>query len=94
MKIDGLDSLMRKLKELERAAADLDGDIAHLTFDPYDPQSIEQAIQDLCTAVDKRVAGYSKNELVLGIAEELKENGRRTILERAAAARLEGENGE
>ena len=94
MKIDGLESLMQKMKELERAAADLDGDIAHLTFDPFDPQSIEQAIQDLYAAVDERVADYSMNELVLGIAEELKESGRSAILERAAAARLEGESEE
>ena len=38
MNIKGLDSLTKTMKELERALSDLDGDIAHLTFDAHDPQ--------------------------------------------------------
>ena len=91
MKITGLDAFTRKIKELEKAVASLDGDIASLTFNPYDPQSIELAIQELNAAVDEKVAGYAPNEIVAKIAEELKENCRNTILERASAARLEGE---
>ena len=34
---------------------------------------------------------YAGNETVMGIADELKEAGRNTILEQAAAARLAGE---
>ena len=94
MKITGFDALTRKIKELEKAVTNLDGDIASLTFNPHDPQSIERAIQELNAAVDEKVAGYAHNEIVASIAEELKENGRNTILERASAARLEGENEE
>ncbi len=92
MKITGLDSLQRQFKELERALRDLDGDIANVRFDPDDPGSIERAIQQLNDAVDEKVRPYGRNEMVQSIAEELKENGRSQILERAAAARLAGDS--
>ena len=89
-KLEGLDSL--ELEELERAIANLDGDIANVTFDPNAPQSIEQAIQELNTVIDERVMGYSKNEMVASIVKELKEQFREEILDRASAARLAGED--
>lgn len=92
MDITGLDALVRDMKELEKAVAELDGDIARVSFDPHDPQSIEQAIQQLYAAIDDKVASYAHNEVVVSIAKHLKETGRNNILERAAAARLEGED--
>jgi hypothetical protein len=89
MAVNGLDALMRKLKELEKAAAALDGDIAKVSFDPHDPQSIDLAIRQMESDVDERVADFRTNEMVQNIAENLKEQGRRVILERAATARLE-----
>lgn len=91
VKITGLDALQRQFKELERALRDLDGEIANVRFDPEDPSSIERAIQQLSDAVDEKVRPYGRNEMVQSIAEELKENGRAQILERAAAARIAGE---
>lgn len=88
MRIDGLDGLVRGLEELQRALEELDGNIASLSFDPHDPASIEQAIQQFFAAVDERVAQYSHNQTVVGVAEEVKEAGRNTIVEQAAAARL------
>jgi Mg/Co/Ni transporter MgtE len=89
MKITGLDELARKMDELEKALAELDGDLAHVNFDPHDPESIEQAIHQLNAAVDEKIARYGHNQMVMTIADEMKENGRNAILERAAAARLE-----
>ena len=90
MNMTGLDSLTKTLNELEKALSDLDGEIAHLNFDAHDPQSIENAIQKFNAAVDGKIAGYSQNDMIAQVVEELKESGRTTILERAAAARLEG----
>lgn len=90
-KITGLDSLSRELKDAQRAISQLDGDIANVSFDPNDPASIERAISQVEQAVDEKVAPYARNEIVTSIAEELKENAREAILERAAAARLEDE---
>lgn len=94
MDIKGLDSLTNTMSELERALSDLDGEIAHLTFDAHDPQSIESAIQKFNAAVDDKVARYSQNDLIAQVVEELKESGRTSILERAAAARLDGDDEE
>ena len=88
MKITGLDNLMKTMNELEKALSNLDGEIAHLTLDPHDPQSIENAIQEFNAAVEEKVAGCSQSGMIAKVVEELKESGRTTILERAAAVRL------
>ena len=91
MGIEGLNGLVRSLDGLQQALEDLDGDIANVSFDPHDPDNIERAIQQLTQAVDEKVAGYADNEIVRSIADELKEAGRNTIIERASAARLADE---
>lgn len=91
--IKGLDELSRKMKELEKAASALDGEIGTVSFDPHDPQSIELAIQKMETAIDERVGDHRSNDLVEGIVAQMKERYREAILERAAAARNEeGDN--
>lgn len=87
---NGLDDLARKLKELGEATSALDGDITQLNFDPDDPASIEAAIQQMEAAIDERVSNYTHNDLVTGVAGQLKKKYRVAILERATTARLEG----
>ena len=90
MKITGLDALSHNLRELESAVSDLDGDIAQVSFDPHDPQSIEHAIQEVNLVIDQKIRDHVGNEMVSNLAEALKESYRTGILERAAAARLAG----
>lgn len=90
--IKGLDELSRKMKELEKAIAALDGEIGSVNFDPSDPQSIEVAIQKMEQAVDERVGDYSRNDMIEGIVSEIKERYRHAILERASEARNEQED--
>ncbi len=90
--IKGLNELSRKMKELEKAIAALDGEIGSVNFDPNDPQSIEVAIQKMEQAVDERVGDYSHNDMIEGIVSEVKERYRQTILERASEARNEQED--
>ena len=94
MKNSGFDELSKSLREVERALSELDGDVASVRFDPNDPESIEQAIRSAYAAIDAKLEPYSKNEVVAGLANDLKENCRASILERAAAARLEQDNEE
>lgn len=94
LKITGLDELTKSMKELQAAISEMDGEIGMVNFDPNDPESIEQAIQAANRAIDARVARYSRNKMVVDLAEDLKENTRSSILERAAAARLEGNEDE
>ncbi len=90
--IKGLNELSRKMKELEKAIAALDGEIGSVNFDPNDPQSIEVAIQKMEQAVDERVGDYSRNDMIEGIVSEVKERYRQAILERASEARNEHED--
>lgn len=90
MKIRGLDKLQKNLKQLERAMAELDGDLTTVSFDPADPQSIEIAIQNMEAEIDKRIGTDANNNLVAGLADQLKEHFRTAILEKAAAARTSG----
>jgi DNA-binding GntR family transcriptional regulator len=94
LKITGLDELTKSMKEFQAAISELDGEIGTVNFDPNDPESIEQAIQAANRAIDGKVARYSRNKIVVDLAEDLKENTRSSILERAAAARLEGNENE
>ncbi len=89
--MNGLDDFTRKFKELGEAASALNGDITQLSFNPNDPGSIEAAIQQMEAAIDERVSSYAHNDLVMGISGQLKEKYRTAILERATAARLEGD---
>ena len=91
MPIKGLDEFTRKIKELEKAAAALDGDLTSVGFDPSDPQSIELAIQQMEDEVDKRVGSLASNEIVSEMASQLKERARAAILEKAERARVAGE---
>jgi hypothetical protein len=91
MALKGMNELARKMKELERAFAALDGEITSVGFDPNDPQSIELAIQQMEGAIDERVGDSSRNDMVHGIVTEMKERYRLAILERAAAGRTDAE---
>lgn len=92
MKITGLDSLQKKLGELEKAMAELDGELGSVSFDPEDPASIEQAICEMEAIVDKRIGSYADNDMVAEIVDATKEQFRASILEKAAKARLEADD--
>ena len=90
--MEGFDKLAQELSELEKAISELDGEIANVSFDPQDPQSIDLAIQQINAVVDERLASYSSNEFVATIAEDIKEEFRNQVLENATAARLNGDD--
>ena len=87
VKISGLNDLQKELDQASRAFKALDGEIADLKFDPGDQKSIDAAISNLNTAIDKKVAPYRSNKLVMNVATGLKEKYREELLRRAAAAR-------
>ena len=92
-KVQGLDKLTKQLEEAQRAFSDLDGEMGSVSFDPTDPGSIEAAIHQMEALIDERLGRYAKNPLVAPMAEEIRENFRQQILEKAAQARLEGDKG-
>lgn len=88
-KIEGLDKLQRELQRAQDALAELDGDLGSVSFNPEDPASIDQAIAAMERTIDERVAGYEDSSIIGSLAEEMKEQYRAMILEKAAEARLQ-----
>ncbi|MEN3951947.1 hypothetical protein [Iodidimonas sp. SYSU 1G8] len=84
----GLNELMQNMKDLEKAIAALDGEITNVEFDPHDPQSIDLAIQQVEVAIDERVGGYGRSNMIEGLVSEVKERYRQAILDSAAESRM------
>ena len=84
--ITGLDKLQRDLEDAQRALRSLDGEIATIKFDHDDARSVQRAIRQMETAVDKRVAPYGRNALVAKVADATKESFRKQILGRVKKA--------
>lgn len=58
MKIAGLDKLTKTLDQASRAAREIDGELATLSFDPGDPSSVEAAIAEAKLGVDSRLGAW------------------------------------
>lgn len=90
-KITGLDKVTKTLDDAQKALAALDGELGTVNFDPTDPASIQLAIQTAENMIDERLGPYASNPIVGPLAEATKERFRQGIVDRAAAARLEGD---
>jgi hypothetical protein len=88
VQITGLDQLARRLDDLQKAIAALDGQLGTVKFNPHDPASIEAAIQQVTATIDERLGSYASDPMVDSIASKAKEHFRTKIIERAAVARL------
>lgn len=91
LKINGLNQLSSQLKAAQKALANLDGEIGTARFDPHDPASIEAAIKRIEAIIDEKVGDDISNPIIGPLVEGMKEQYRAAIIDRAAAARLEGE---
>ena len=91
LKISGLDKLNRTLSEAQQALSEIDGELGSVSFDPNDPASIEAAIQDVERMIDDKLGRYASNPIIAPLIDGMKERYREGILDKAAAARLEGD---
>lgn len=89
--LNELKKLQREMNEAQKALEALDGELGTVSFDPNDPESIETAIQKIENIIDEKIGAYASGSITNSIAEQLKEHYRNTILEQAAAARIEEE---
>ena len=89
IKITGLDRLTRELGEAQQAFAELDGRLGSVEFDPGDAESIEEAIRNMETMIDVRIGRLADSRLVAPLIVQTKAAYRPSILDAAAAARLE-----
>ncbi|MCJ9668536.1 MULTISPECIES: hypothetical protein [unclassified Neorhizobium] len=92
-KIEGLDKLTKELKQIEKAFAEMDGELGSVKFDPEDPGSIEAAITHAEQLIDERLGSHSSNSFVASVVDQMKEQFREAIIDRAAEARLQGKDG-
>lgn len=88
MKFKGFDAIKKKTEQLSKFAKEIDGELAHVKFDPSDPASIEAALQEINDAIDAKTKSYERNDWIQNLAEQLKEHGRNSVLKKAAAARI------
>lgn len=91
IKVSGFDKLQKDMEQAQRAFDQIDGQIASVQFDPNDPESIEAAIQETYRIIDEKVGQYASNPFVQPLMEQFKEACRDALLEKAAEARLTGE---
>ncbi|MBT4568441.1 MAG: hypothetical protein HN582_14375 [Marinovum sp.] len=92
IKTTGFKELMKKNEQMAKFAAEIDGVIATVSFDPKNPANIEVAIQAINDAIDKKANAYKHNDWIQTLVKQIKEHARKSVLEKAAAARLENKD--
>jgi hypothetical protein len=85
--ISDLDKLQRELQEAQAAFAALDGEIAILKFDPDDRVSVESAIHQMETAIDRKIEPYRNNPMVATMTAKLKQSYSDAIWQKATVVR-------
>ncbi len=88
MKIKGLDQLSKQMKQLENFMKEIDGSLGEVSFDPFDAESIEQAIVKMENLIDQKSESYLSNSMIVEIVGNLKENYRQSIVDKASEARV------
>ena len=73
---------------MAKFADEINGELASVSYDPDNPESIETAIQQVNDAIDEKTRSYERNDWIQNLAAQLKEQFRNSILEKAAAARM------
>ncbi|HEV2738686.1 MAG TPA: hypothetical protein VGU66_08920 [Candidatus Elarobacter sp.] len=75
IRVDGIEAISDFAQELEqmgRVVSSLEGEIATVTFDPSDPASIDAAIHTVDTVIDRAVAPFRQNAMLVEITDDLK----------------------
>lgn len=88
MKIKGLGQLANQLKELKKFTQEIDGSLGEVSFNPFDAESIEQAIVNIEDLINQKAQYYSSNVLIIDLIVNLKESCRQQIIDKATEARL------
>ena len=89
--LKGLDNLQRTLSEAQRALEAVNGELGTLSFNPEDPGSVEAAIAESERLVDDRLGKYAGNSIVGPLMVQMKQSFRAAVIEKAAEARLKGD---
>ncbi|MEI4263602.1 hypothetical protein [Roseovarius sp. D0-M9] len=91
MKVTGFEAIKKKTDQMTKFAEEIDGELASVSFDPANPESIEAALQQISDAIDEKSKSYERNDWIQNLAAQLKEHARNNVLEKAAAARMDNQ---
>ena len=86
IKLTGLSEVTRNMEALKRA---LDGAVEKASLEPANPRDVERVIREIEMKVDLKLAPYMTSPGVREIASQLKDEYRKSILQKAEAARRE-----
>ncbi len=90
MEVKNLDTIKKKIAQLAAFSGEIKKDLDEVKFDPSDMNSIEAALQEMEDAIDKKTAVYDQNIWIHNVAVQLKEEIRKTLLEREIETRIGG----
>lgn len=88
----GFDDFAKKLKELEKFATDINGELGSVTFDAFDAESIEHAIIEMEKMIDEKAQIYSRNPMIQEMVIKIKEDRRQAIIDAATELRIQTED--
>ncbi len=83
-----LGKLSEQLNDAQKALKAIDGEITTVKIDPTDPTSIERAVREMRSAVDRKLSPYRNNPFVKPIVESSKEAFEKRIRQRAASLKV------
>ena len=84
IKLTGMSEVTRNMEALKRA---LDGAVEKASFDPHNRDDVERVLREIEMKVDLKLAPYMTSPGVREIASQLKEEYRKTLLQKAEEAR-------
>lgn len=92
--LKGFDELSKTLSELQKLTNELEGELGVIQFDAESAESIELAIVEMESLVDKKFESYAANSMARNMADGIKQSYRQMIIDKASEARMNTENEE
>ena len=92
IEFSGFDKLNNIIEQTQKFQKEIDNEIVNVSFDPFDAESIEQAIIEMERMIDGKSTVYAKNQMIQKIAIETKTTYRQAIIDKAAEARVQKED--
>ena len=92
--IKGLDQLNKTLSELGKVTDELEGELGTIQFDAESAESIELAIVEMENMVDKKFENYASNPVAIDMANGIKAEYRKMIINSASEARIQTDSEE
>lgn len=90
--IKGLDQLTKTLSELGKVTSELEGELGSIQFDAESAESIELAIVEMESMVDKKFENYASNPVAIDMANGIKAEYRQIIINSASEARIQADS--